>query len=483
MNLKNNLSRAEVLFKTGQYQESLSICEKILNNKSNVLNAFQIMGLNYHALHVFDKAIECYEAALKIDDKHASCNNNLGNVYLAREEYVKASKYFAKAFHIDPSMAQAHNNFALCQLRSGKLELAESHYKKAILHDATIFEFYNNLGSLYSAQGKFESALEFFIKSLECEVKNPEAYWESFRAQLYMHRYQDAIETADLAILSKTLRVPDLCSFLVGKAIVYWLFNCFDDAKQAIEQSSVIYQYEEMSSHMKNMTVFHRYIKKLLEIRDSQIDTSSVPANNELKEMYFISESHGFAPNGAIVNYQGSSYQIRSLFIMGAKIFHLIAEEDNKYQVSLARLLEDLPKKSKVVLGFGEIDCRNNEGIFAYCEKSGKDFKAVIDNMINKYIDTLKNVAKVCELDILLYGVPAPHPIFVDQLDDERKEHFKAMIAYYNRTLQHQCCEHQIDFIDVYRFTNENGQSNLEHHIDYIHLHPDLVPKIFNSMT
>lgn len=483
MSIKNSLNRAEVLFNQAEFESSLAICQKILAKKPKLFNAIQLSALNYQAMGLIDKALIAFEKAIAINDHHASTFNNMGNIYLNKKDYETAVRFYAKSLKIEPLMAQAHNNFALCHYKLGDHDLAEAHYKKAILNDATVFEFYTNLGSLYAAQGKFDAAQEMYIKSLEINKENAKAYWSSFRVQLYSHRYQDTLEVADLAIMSQALAEHELCSFLVGKAIVFLLFEHFEEAKQAIELSEKIYQFEHMSSHMANMTVFHRYIKRLLSLRAQNTALYALTQDSNPKEMYFISESHGFSPNGTIVQYNNEAYKIRSLFIMGAKIFHLIDDRDNKYQVSLALLLEGLPTGSKVVIGIGEIDCRYNEGIFAYYLKSGKDYREVIDNMLEKYISLLKNIAETLQLEIIFYGVPAPHPYYVDKLQVDEQKAFKTLIEYYNQTLENLCQHYQIQFLDVYHLTNQNGQSSLEYHIDGIHLSPHVVPELFDALS
>ena len=304
MSIKNNLNRAEVLFNNSEFESSLEVCQKILTKKPKLFNALQLAALNYQAMNLVEKAIAEFEKAIAINDHHASTYNNMGNIYLAKEDYKTATRYYAKALKIEPLMAQAHNNFALCQYKLGDFNLAEAHYKKALLHDAKIHEFHTNLGSLYVAQGKFELAQEMFIKSLELNTANPKAYWSSFRVQLFSHRYQDALEIADLALMSQSLPEHELCNFLVGKAIIFWLFEHFEQAAQAIQLSEKIYQFEHLSAHMANMAVFHRYIKNLLNLREPNAALYLSTESIDHKEMYFISESHGFSPNGTSIQIQ-----------------------------------------------------------------------------------------------------------------------------------------------------------------------------------
>ncbi|WP_441002098.1 tetratricopeptide repeat protein [Pseudocolwellia agarivorans] len=479
MNIKNNINQAEILYKKGMYQESLDICDKLLEKKPNLFNALQIKALNYQATGNLKNALILFEKAISIKPQHASTYNNIGNIYLSYNDFRKASKSYIKALSIESLMPEALNNLATCQVELNDNLSAVANYKKAILLDPLKAEFQLNLGILLTDDGDFAQAQEYLMNSLSLDQSITSVYWQIFKIQIYSHRYQDAIEVANMAIMSQSLPEHELCELLVGRAIIFWLFYNFDEASQSIELSQKIYEFEHLSENIVNMAIFHRYIKKLLVIRNARTELYLPKKTNEVKEIYFISESHGFAPNGVIVEYNKEEYQIRSLFVLGAKIFHLISKNENKYQVSLASLLDGLTPGSKVVLGFGEIDCRNNEGIYAYCLKSGEEPKKVIDNMLVKYVDTLKAIAEHYHLEIILYGVPAPHPYHVNSLVKEEQQVFKDVISYFNESLKKVCKLNKVNLLDVYLLTNEHGQSNMKYHIDSIHLAPDVVPELF----
>ena len=165
---------------------------------------------------------------------------------------------------------------------------------------------------------------------------------------------------------------------------------------------------------------------------------------------------------------------------MGAKVIHFVTDDENKYQVSLVSLLQDLAPGSKVVVAFGEIDCRPDEGIYSYSLKSKRDYKDVIDDMLSKYVNALKSLADSFNIEIILYGVPAPHPQSIEILPQSEQQRFKDIIAYYNLTLANTCKHLGMTLLDVYELTNKDGQSNLQYHIDNYHLLPKTVPTLFN---
>lgn len=483
MSIKNTLNQAEQLHRAGSYRHSIELCQTLLSKKPKLFDAVQLLALNYQALSMVTEAIATFEKALQLNSKHAATYNNMGNLYVALEDYKTASGYYSKAIRLAPLLAEAHHNLGLCQYHKKDLSSAVELFKKAILINPKIPEFHTNLGITNSDQGSFTQALEYFLTSLELEHRDSKCYWEIFKIHLYQHRYQEAIEAANIGLSSQFLSESNRCQLLIGQAIIFWLCNCINEARQAIQASENIYRVAQQSKHLSNMAKFHRYIKELLALKEQQPELYQANSADSTQELYFISESHGLAPNGTVVRYQNEVYKIRSLFVLGAKLFHFTTPEDNKYQMSLATALESLPANSKVVLGFGEIDCRYNDGILKHSLSSGKSYQSIIDAMLSEYVATLKEIADACQLELIFYGVPAPHASYANRLEKEKQAPFKEMIAYFNQRLK-QCCQtHQCPLLDTYQLTNEYGVSNLKHHIDGIHLAPYVVPTLFNSLS
>ncbi|MGX9462896.1 tetratricopeptide repeat protein [Shewanella sp. A14] len=486
MSIKNNIARAEALFRQTEYAESLSLCAKILEKKPKLAEAIHLKALNHYALGQFSPAITEFKKAIAINNQQPSFHSNLGNVYLDQEDFIEASRCYEKALNLEPLLSGPNYNLSICLHHQGNYALAENYCKKAILQDSTNSDFYLHLGVIYYDQGQFDNAATTLVKALETENKhnsgrtNLDAYWQLFSLHLSQHRYQDALEVAELGIQSQKLTQQQLCALLIGKVIIYYLFNHLDEAKHALALSEVIHQFPTLPKYLQNFVVFHSYIKNLIALYESGQYRDCYHLANDATKMYFISESHGLAPNQTSVQYKHQNYQINSLFIMGAKVIHFVTDEENKYQVSLVSLLQDLAPGSKVVVAFGEIDCRPDEGIYTYSLKSNRDYKDVIDDMLSKYVNALKSLADSFGIEIILYGVPAPHPQSIEILPVSEQQRFKDVIAYYNLALAKLCQSVDMTLLDVYALTNQNGQSNLQHHIDVHHLSPATVPTLFS---
>ncbi|WP_440875614.1 tetratricopeptide repeat protein [Thalassotalea sp. PLHSN55] len=480
MNIKNALNRAAVFYKDGSFTESLSLCDKVLAKKSTVQEAMYLLALNYQGMGRYDQAITAFEKLLKVHGNNADVFNAISNTYICLKDFSSAEKYCQMALKFEPNFAEAHNNYAICAHNTQQIELAEKHYKQAILLKGDELVFRLNLGKLYKELGRFEHSNETLLKLMEFNGDKSAVYFNIYDNFMYMHQYQNALEVADMGLVSQQLKDIDLIELLVGKAILFWLFDNVDEAEQAIQLSEGVYTYPEGNyENLTNLKVFHGYLKRLIAFYR---ENESLYTERQ-QDLYFISESHGFAPNNMRVTFEQQNFNIRSLFVKGAKVFHFSQQQNNRFKESLNRVMTGLPENSAVVFAFGEIDCRYNEGILKYCLAHDADYKNIIDKMLASYIDALITQGQKKKFKVIIYGVPAPHADQLKFLSEEHQVILKNIIQYFNETIRALCKKNGLAFLDVYQLTNLAGQSNNKYHIDDIHVHPSVVPKLFEKLN
>jgi len=480
MSINGKLANVDILIQNQKFKAASKICKKILIKKPNCFSAQEMFARCYLYMQQFNKAIVEFKKAILLNDQSAMTYYYLGVAYGSTQQFVKAEEMYHKTLSITPNFSDAFNNLGNCQHKSQKYSDAEVSFMKAIRHNDNKVIYKVNLGATLLAQGKLDGALDSLIAALVLDNTQSDTYIQIIYIFMYLHRYQDAIEAADIGIMSQQLSEMQLCEILIAKAIIFWQFGNTEQAKKVLDLSISVLSHQDSHSKIHMLRVFHRYIGEL--IKYSQLNASLYEMKSPEK-IYFVSESHGFAPNGMSIQYQEQDYTVYSRFIIGAKVFHFSQDMPNKFQTSLVTLLTGIPVESKVVLGFGEIDCRYNEGILPYCLKNKKNIEQVIQKTLDLYINALESLNRKFNHDIILYGVPAPHSYFIDKLDTVDQADFKLLIAKFNQYLAKRCVDSNFKFLDVYKLTNKNGESNLKYHIDATHVKPITVVKLFEMLN
>lgn len=109
----------------------------------------------------YNKAIACYQRAIKKDSNWLDCYHQIGNIVAEQGQLERAIAYYQKIIEIDPSQALIHHK----------------------------------LGNLCLRQGKFEEAIAGFRTAIQLVPEFPWAYRDLVRTLIQLEKYDEAIAT------------------------------------------------------------------------------------------------------------------------------------------------------------------------------------------------------------------------------------------------------------------------------------------------
>jgi tetratricopeptide (TPR) repeat protein len=192
---------ANLYYITARYQESEKLRLDLLNgaiqqrNNEEIARLCNELGLIYNAQGRYEKAIEKFEEALRIDEEsrrhehpdYATHLSNLANVYREQGRYDEAIEKYEKAMRIDektigrehPNYAQSLNNLANVYLQQGRYDEAMEKYEEAMrIAEKTIGREHpdyaghlNNLALVYGDQGRYDDAVKMHEDALGIREK------------------------------------------------------------------------------------------------------------------------------------------------------------------------------------------------------------------------------------------------------------------------------------------------------------------------
>jgi len=132
------------------------------------------LGSAYSGKGDLEKALEAFEAAAAIDDKHQTVYNNLGSTYLLvfiekrdRMAFQNALQNFKKAIELDADYASAYNGLGSAYLLAGDLDGAIYCLEKALEIEPDSGRALYNLGLVYLNKGDKAKALGLFVSYRE----------------------------------------------------------------------------------------------------------------------------------------------------------------------------------------------------------------------------------------------------------------------------------------------------------------------------
>jgi tetratricopeptide (TPR) repeat protein len=344
----------------------------------------------------------------------------------------------------------------------GKLDEAVACYRQAIAVDAHYAPSYNNLGSICFVRGQVSEAVACFRQALALQLPRSSGTMYSLGLALYaagaMGEAQECFEgTLTLAADSWT---ADAQACL---GVIYFLTDQIDKLK------SLLGQVKPGLGSANKLQSYFGYLADLLRWRESGAALTDPVAN--LDTLHIVGESHALAWHGLRTSVAGRDYRCQSTWILGCKQWHLAKPGENQYKFQVRRALKSLPVGASVVLAFGEIDCRPDEGIWQAFKKGKGSLNELIAKTVDGYLNWLAGELTGKQIVVTVQGVPAPG-YALEGIKPDLSE-FLEMIRAFNECLRNGALARGWGFLDVYAATaDQDGGSHQRWHLDGIHLSP-----------
>jgi protein O-mannosyl-transferase len=111
-------------------------------------------------------------ATAKTSPSGSTIHNNLGNVYSLKGDYEKSIEEFSLAIKINPAYGDAYHNIGNVYYQLQKMPEAAESYRKALELNPRLWQSHQNLAAVYYGQGWYDLAYEEIKKALEINPGN-----------------------------------------------------------------------------------------------------------------------------------------------------------------------------------------------------------------------------------------------------------------------------------------------------------------------
>ena len=185
------------------FEESRALAEEALElaidfgDSKLIARSYNRLGVIYYYFTAYDKALEYYYKALKINEENedslaiAKDLNNIGLVYSEINSFDNALDHYKRSLEINikynnyNSIANNYNNLGIVYRHKNKVDSALFFYRKAVkLNEKeesirSLAINYNNIGNIYADIGDQVKALEAFKTSLHFNKSIDHAYGQT----------------------------------------------------------------------------------------------------------------------------------------------------------------------------------------------------------------------------------------------------------------------------------------------------------------
>jgi tetratricopeptide (TPR) repeat protein len=182
-------SKADDAFQNYKFEEAITFFNKIIHQKcSDLLKAYNNRGTVYNYLEKYDKALNDFEEALKINSKNAMALANKAATFSYQKKYKEATELLNK------SIAEAPNYYLFYKMRADILgsnnetDKAIADYEKCISLKSSYIDAYMGLAKFYRSIDNNSKEEETYNRLIKNNSDNPRLI--IFRATFYRQTRQ-----------------------------------------------------------------------------------------------------------------------------------------------------------------------------------------------------------------------------------------------------------------------------------------------------
>lgn len=146
------------------------ICFKALDIDPDNVEMVNILAQNYYLRGWFDESVIWFEKLITLGQSSPFIHNNLGVSYHNVNKYPKAIEQYLILLGIDDEDYGLHHKLAELYGLTRDIEKAEYHAKQALyFKDLPLDDIYMTLGRAYQINKKFENAIEQYQQALKID--------------------------------------------------------------------------------------------------------------------------------------------------------------------------------------------------------------------------------------------------------------------------------------------------------------------------
>jgi tetratricopeptide (TPR) repeat protein len=178
--------------------------------------AFISRGIAYKNNRQYDRAIQDYDQALRLDPNSAAAFNNRGNAYDDKGQHDRAIQDYDQALRLDPNRVFAFNNRGLAYKEKGQYDRAIQDFNQALRLDPSSAAAFRNRASAYRDKGQYDRAIQDFDQVVRLRPNDADVWNSRCWARALANRLPEA-----LADCNQSLRLGADEHALDSRALVY----------------------------------------------------------------------------------------------------------------------------------------------------------------------------------------------------------------------------------------------------------------------
>ncbi|MEQ8187823.1 MAG: tetratricopeptide repeat protein [Candidatus Eremiobacterota bacterium] len=190
-------SKALRLYSHGDYEKAIDCYDEALKIDRDFASAWHGMGDCFQMLKKYDEAIKCYDKSLAVDNKYTESMYDKGLCLMLIKKYDSAIACFDRVIELDPVFSSAFYNKGKILYEKNDYRDALMYFNKTIQIDEKNIDAWNMKGTILGEDKKFEEAFLCFDRVLSISPENRIALTGKGACLEGLYRYDEAMKCYD----------------------------------------------------------------------------------------------------------------------------------------------------------------------------------------------------------------------------------------------------------------------------------------------
>lgn len=194
MNETNVYNQALSFFHEANYNESINLCNQILQKNSLHFYSWNLLGNIFFKLNELDKAQEFFITAININQNFVESYFMLGNILFSKQKYQDSINIWEEALKIDNSHQILYTNIAISCLKLNDLEKAKKYLDLVLKKNKNtpIEDIFICLGQFYKIKHDLINYKKNLKKALKINPQNPDTNFDLSYIYFLEKKYEKA---------------------------------------------------------------------------------------------------------------------------------------------------------------------------------------------------------------------------------------------------------------------------------------------------
>ena len=157
----DHFSKGEAHYKSRQYEPAVKELKEAIKQSPDWDDPRYVLALSLTELNRLKEAVEEYKKVIELaikDEPKILAYYNMGNAYADLGEYQRAIDSYQQAIKLDPTLSKPHNNLGLAYAALNRLDEAAWAFTEAVRLKADYAEAHFNLGVAHLQLGRTNQA-------------------------------------------------------------------------------------------------------------------------------------------------------------------------------------------------------------------------------------------------------------------------------------------------------------------------------------